>query len=173
MHLERRDEQRNLRGVSCGCMWQLCGGVRGREAWRVACVSAGRREESREIQILPPRGRTSSEGFLANGFQLTSPPTAKSTQSGYIGAKSTGVCFPRRLTAAPTRATHSSPRHASHAPPPRSHAPPPRSHMHLHHCRRVPPCTLPHAQRCVPSRTPPVSCCGVPSHTTCPKASAR
>jgi hypothetical protein len=104
------------RGTCVVCravVWQLCGGVRGREAWRVACVSAGRREESREIQILPPRGRTWSEDFLAHGFQLTSPRTAKSTQSGYIGAKSTGVCFPRRLTTEPTRATHSSPRHAT------------------------------------------------------------
>ena len=40
------------RGTCVVCravVWQLCGGVRGREAWRVACVSAKRREESREI----------------------------------------------------------------------------------------------------------------------------
>ena len=74
-------------------VWQLCGGVRGREAWRVACVSAGRREESREIQILPPRGRTSSKGFLANGLQLTSPPTAKSTQAVTSGQSQLAFAF--------------------------------------------------------------------------------
>ena len=47
-----------------------------------------------------------------------------------------------------------------------------RAAMHLNHCRRAPPCTLPHAQRCVLSRTPPVSRAVASPHTTCPKASA-
>ena len=71
-----------------------CGGVKLGE-WRASVPSVVRK--AAKSKFYPPRGRTSSEGFLARGFQLTSPPTAKSTQAVTSG-KWTGVCFPRRLS---------------------------------------------------------------------------
>ena len=137
------------RGTCVVCravVWQLCGGVRGREAWRVACVSAGRREESREIQILPPRGRTSSEGFLAPGFQLTSPPTAKSTQAVTSGQSQLAFAF---LGGSHHRTNESNPQLSKACQPCTSAPQPCASAAQPHAPPPLPPRTPVHA----PSRT--------------------
>ena len=162
-----------------------CGGVKLGE-WRASVPGVVRKAAKSKFN---PPGRTSSEGFLASGFQLTSPPTAKSTQSGYIGADKVSAAssedssHPARelqgfhahsrgwqsshwrllssaaLTTEPTRATHSSPRHASHAPSPHSHAPPPRTAVPP---PLLPPSTLPHAVLSRLARIP--SRAGLASH---------
>ena len=81
MPLERRDEAEELGVRWRAVVWRLCGGVRGRAAWRVTSAVPGVVRKA-DIQFNPPRG---SYLVVSRECQLTSLPTGKVNSSRSTG----------------------------------------------------------------------------------------
>jgi hypothetical protein len=73
MPLERRDEAEELGARWRAVVWRLCGGVRGRAAWRVTLAVPGVVRKA-DIQFNPPRGSY----LVVSGVSVDFPPDGQS-----------------------------------------------------------------------------------------------
>ena len=73
MPLERRDEAEELGVRWRAVVWRLCGGVRGRAAWRVRSAVPGVVRKA-DIQFNPPRGSY----LVVSGVSVDFPPDGQS-----------------------------------------------------------------------------------------------